>query len=227
MTELTRYAGHYTSPEFKEKLKSVRGVIVFCGSCEQHGHHLPLDTDNIIGRELALRIAQKADLLMMPSVNYGQVWSAKGFPGTIALSADTLKRILREIIVSLEEQGAQNIILMSTHNGNYPFLKELARELRDEAGWTNVWHFPVAFSKEALARAKTSRPMAPHAGEIETALLLYLRPELVEMSGATKEFPQPPGGLRLPSHLLEQICRDRLFRRRRRGHRRIWEASCG
>ena len=53
------YAGHCTWPEFQQHLRSSRGVIVVCGSCEQHGHHLPLDTDNIIGEELALRIAEK------------------------------------------------------------------------------------------------------------------------------------------------------------------------
>ena len=92
------YAGYCTSPDFKERLAQCRGIIVVCGSCEQHGHHLPLDTDNIIGMELALRIAEQTDMLVMPPVNYGQVWSAKGFPGTVCLSAQTLKQILREII---------------------------------------------------------------------------------------------------------------------------------
>ncbi len=186
------YAGHYTSPEFNDKINTGKGVIITCGSCEQHGHHLPLDTDNIIGTELALRIAEKTDLLLMPPVNYGQVWSAKGFPGTISLTPDTLKRLLREIICSLEAQNTSNIVLMSGHNGNYSILKELARELRDEFGWTNIWHFPVAFSKELAAKAKTPSATAPHAGEAETSMLLYLRPELVQLSRATREFPQPP-----------------------------------
>lgn len=186
------YAGHYTSLEFNGKINTVKGVIITCGSCEQHGHHLPLDTDNIIGMEIALRIAAKTNLLVMPPINYGQVWSAKGFPGTISLTPDTLKRLLREIILSLEAQNTANIVLMSGHNGNYSILKELARELRDEFGWTNIWHFPMAFSKELAAKAKTPCAMAPHAGEAETSMLLYLHPELVHLDRATKEFPQPP-----------------------------------
>ena len=91
------YAGHCTAPEFNDKIRACRGVILVCGSCEQHGHHLPLDTDNIIGTEIALRIAEKTGLLVMPPVNYGQVWSAKGFPGTISLSPNTLKLLLKEI----------------------------------------------------------------------------------------------------------------------------------
>ena len=76
------YAGHYTAPEFNDTITSNKGAILVCGSCEQHGYHMPLDTDNIIGFELALRIAEKTDMLVMPPVTYGQVWSAKGFPGT-------------------------------------------------------------------------------------------------------------------------------------------------
>lgn len=186
------YAGYLTAPEFKERISRSRGVILICGSCEQHGHHLPLDTDNIIGFELALRIAAQSNLLVMPPVSYGQVWSAKGFPGTISLSSHILKSLLRELVVSLHHQNVPNIILMSGHNGNYPFLKELARELLDEFGWNNIWHFPLTFSKEALSQAKSPQPMAPHAGELETALMLYLRPELVDLSKATDEYPQAP-----------------------------------
>ena len=187
------YAGYFTSPEFAEYVKTGRGVILVCGSCEQHGHHLPLDTDNIIGFELALRIAEKTDMLVMPPVNYGQVWSAKGFPGTMSLPASTLKIILRDIIHSLEVQQVRNIVLMSGHNGNMPVLKDLARELMDEFGWRNIWYFPMTMSRDVAKYIKTSVPMnVSHAGEIETAMMLYLRPELVHMDRATREFPRAP-----------------------------------
>lgn len=187
------YAGFCTFPDFSNRIKTCKGVIVVCGSCEQHGHHLPLDTDNIIGEELALRIAEKTGMLVMPPVKYGQVWSAKGFPGTVSLPISTLKLILRDIICSLETQGVRNIVLMSGHNGNMPVLKELARDLMDEFGWRNIWYFPMAMSKEVAKLIKTPIPMnVAHAGEIETAMMLYLRPELVQMSRATVEFPKAP-----------------------------------
>lgn len=186
------YAGHYTAQEFHDAVVSKKGVILVCGSCEQHGHHLPLDTDNIIGFELALCIAEKTDMMVMPPINYGQVWSAKGFPGTISLTPVVLKHILREVIKSLEIQKVKNIVLMTGHNGNYPILKELARELRDEFGWTNIWHFPVAFSKKMSSKAKSIPASVPHAGEIETAMMLYLRPELVKMEEAILEYPKMP-----------------------------------
>lgn len=186
------YAGHYTAPEFNDTITSNKGVILVCGSCEQHGYHMPLDTDNIIGFELALRIAAKTDMLVMPPVTYGQVWSAKGFPGTISLTPTALKCILREIICSLEQQKVKNIVLMTGHNGNYPILKDLAREIRDEFGWTNIWHFPMAFSKELMAQGKSAPAPIPHASEAETAMMLYLRPDLVHLDQAVPEYPDMP-----------------------------------
>lgn len=193
MDSKRQYVGNLTSPEFEEGIRTKRGVMVVCGSCEQHGRHLPLDTDNIIGMEVAARVAERTGMLLMPPVNYGQVWSAKGFAGTICLSPGTLKQLLKEIVVSLQQQGAEHIVLMSGHNGNYPVLKELARELLDEYGWRNLWHFPLEYPKEVLARAASPAPAgAAHAGELETAMLLYLRPELVRMEKAAKEFPVLP-----------------------------------
>lgn len=193
MNQYKSYAGFRTSPEFAADIQNSKGVILVCGSCEQHGHHLPLDTDNIIGFELALRIGEKTGMTVMPPVNYGQVWSAKGFPGTISLRPATLKLILREILCALEEQGVKNIVLMSGHNGNMPILKELAREMMDEFGWRNIWYFPMAMSKEVAKYIKTPIPMnTAHAGEIETAMMLYLHPELVHMDRATREFPKAP-----------------------------------
>ena len=193
MKSKNNYAGLCTSPEFSDKIKECRGVILVCGSCEQHGHHLPLDTDNLIGEAIALRIAEKTKMLMMPPVNYGQVWSAKGFPGTISLPSSTLKLILRDIICNLEEQGVKHIALMSGHNGNMPILKDLARELMDEFGWRNIWYFPMAMSKDVARHINTPVPMnTAHAGEIETAMMLYLYPELVDLSKATREFPVAP-----------------------------------
>lgn len=188
-------AGYLSAPEFQKRIKELRGIILPCGSCEQHGHHLPLNTDNLISEELALRIAEKTNLLVMPSVNYGEVWSARGFPGTVSLSPATFKQLLRDIVISLEAQNIRHIVLLSGHNGNYPVFREFAREMLDEFGWQNIWYFPITqFSPEVLLKASSPAPLFPHAGEIETSIMLYLHPELVDMSKATCEFPEVPDG---------------------------------
>ena len=200
------YAGNYTSYEFAETLKKVRGIIIPVGSCEQHGKHLPLDTDNIIGEEIALRIGQQNKLLVLPTVNYGQVWSAKGIPGTMCLSTNTLKLILKDIVLSLENQGAKNIILFTGHNGNFPVFKELAREMLDDYGFDNIWHFPQMLSKKCMEKIKSKTISIMHGGEAETAMMLYLKPELVHMELAPNDYPDIPKDLAFrPIHWIDFI----------------------
>lgn len=198
------YAGEYTSYEFAETLKKVKGVIIPVGSCEQHGRHLPLDTDNIIGTELARRIGEKNQLLVLPTINYGQVWSAKGIPGTMCLSSDTLKTILKDIVISLEQQDAKNIILFTGHNGNFPIFKEFAREMLDNYGYKNIWHFPQFFSKDILTKCKSKPISIMHGGEAETSMMLYIRPDLVHMDLAPSDYPEIPKDLQFrPIHWNE------------------------
>lgn len=190
------YAGNLTTVEFKEAMATTRGVIVVIGSCEQHGHHLPLDTDNLIGFETAKRVAKACNCLLLPPVNYGQVWSARNFPGTIALKTSTIKQIIFDIVESLERHHAKNIIFMSGHNGNCPTIKEACRELFDEHGWRNIWHVFPSMNKEVLKLLESPIPCnCVHAGELETSMLLAIKPELVQMEKTTKEFPVAPTDL--------------------------------
>ena len=192
MNEFKAYAGDYTSYEFEETLKEVRGVIIPVGSCEQHGKHLPLDTDNILGKEIALKIGKKNKLLVLPIINYGQVWSAKDIPGTMCLSSNTLKTILKDIVISLENQGAKNIILFTGHNGNYPIFKDFAREMLDDYGYNNIWHFPQLYSKDIMSKCKSKPISIMHGGEAETSMMLYIRPDLVHMELAPSDYPDMP-----------------------------------
>lgn len=189
---MEHYAGNLTSPEFAERIKECKAIFVVIGSCEQHGHHMPLDTDNIIGLHTALVIAEKTKSLVLPPVNYGQVWSARKFSGTIALSTETLKNIIHDIVVSLEMHGAKYIILWSGHNGNLTTMREAARELLDKYNWHNVWYM-LPEMKGDLIKNLLETPMpggVAHAGELETSMLLAIRPDLVRMDKATHEVPE-------------------------------------
>ena len=132
------YAGDMTRLEFAERIKEAKCVIVTAGSCEQHGYHMALDTDNVLGHYMAMEAAKRTDSIVMPNINYGQVWSARNFPGSISLSNDTLKALFREIIISLENFGARNILLLAGHNGNAQAMKDVARELVTSHGYRLV-----------------------------------------------------------------------------------------
>ena len=187
------YAGEMTSPEFASAMKECKAVLVPIGSCEQHGHHMPLDTDNLIGTYLAMETAKRCRCVVMPSINYGQVWSARKFPGTIALSTQTLIHLIKDVVISLETHHAKNIILFAGHNGNAGAMKEAARQLLDEYQYENVWTVTADIDKSLMKLMETPIPCGcVHAGEMETSMLLAIRPELVQMERATAEYPTLP-----------------------------------
>lgn len=187
------YVGEMTRLEFAERIKEAKCVILTAGSCEQHGYHMALDTDNVLGHYMAMEAAKRTDSIVMPNINYGQVWSARKFPGSISLSNDTLKALFKEIILSLESFGAKNILLLAGHNGNAQAMKDVARELVNSHGLRNVWYFQQTTDKSLLKHLEAEMPCnCVHAGEMETSMMLVVRPDLVDLSKAEPDFPTLP-----------------------------------
>lgn len=185
-------AAEMTYPEFAERIKEAKAVLVPVGSCEQHGYHLPLGTDNSIGEYVATKAAELANCIVMPNVNYGQVWSAKNFPGTISLSDSTLELLLREIIIALENNNAKNIILVPGHNGNITVFKSIARKLLDEFNYTNIWYFNNAFDKELVSLQESAMYPVFHAGELETSMMMAIDSTNVYLDRCEPSFPKAP-----------------------------------
>jgi creatinine amidohydrolase len=182
-----------TRIEFEERIKEAKCVILTAGSCEQHGYHMALDTDNVLGHYLAMEAAKRCSAIVMPNINYGQVWSARKFPGSISLSNETLKAVFKEIILSLENFGARNILLLAGHNGNAQAMKDVARELVNSHGFRNVWYFQQNTKKELLKHLEAEIPCnCVHAGEMETSMMLAVRPDLVDLDKAEADFPELP-----------------------------------
>lgn len=191
--------GELTWPEAETAVKEARAVIVPLGSTEQHGFHLPLNTDSSAAEYMALELAKRTDCLITPMLPYGQVWSAKDFPGTIAIQERTYINFLKDIVVSLESKGPKNIILFSGHLGNVAPCKIAARELLDENGFNNVYHFSyfvdMKTAAEGIMETELWHGSGMHAGELETSVLLKITPELVHMDRAQTEYPIKPPDL--------------------------------
>ncbi len=188
------YMGNLTWPAFAERVKTARGVIIPIGSCEQHGYHLPLDTDNLTATYKAREVAKLANCLVTPTFNFGQVWSAMNIPGTIALKPETIVQALIEIIVSLERHGAKNVMIISGHDGNKNVIERVARLAMDEYGFRNVWFFKADTPSEVSDGVLETGPVGgkSHAAEGETSMILYIKPEAVQMDKATPEYPDIP-----------------------------------
>ena len=184
-----------TMAEFKSHLKKTKTIIFPFGTVEEHGRHLPLNTDTLIIYEVLKRVIKKRRVFIAPPVYYGVCTTNRQHPGTINISPGTLRRLTRDIAVDAYKKGLRNILLVSGHGGGQHMsaLKEVAEELIEELKDVRIAVFSIYDDlwKELSEIADTENDS--HAGELETSMVLALAPELVK--GRSKEeypkFPKP------------------------------------
>ncbi|MEM3731300.1 MAG: creatininase family protein [Candidatus Bathyarchaeia archaeon] len=172
------YLGELTWPDVKEFLKTHNTVIVPVGSCEQHGPHLPLDTDAYDAFWLSLKAAEKAECaLVAPPIYYGLSLHHMDFPGTITLSSQTLEQTAFEIASSLIKHGFKKILFENGHGGNTPALEAAAQRIKAE------YNIFVAIDTVGLIPDFIEKfietSFDAHAGEFETSTTLANRENLV------------------------------------------------
>lgn len=166
------------------RLRDVRPtLLVPLGSTEQHGPHLPLDTDTRIAVAVAGGIADVSaveigsDTLVAPSIAYGASGEHQAFPGTISIGTDALGSLLVEYVRSAAD-WAGRVVFVNGHGGNVEALRAAVGLLRAEG-------------RDAAWCGCTVDGADPHAGHTETSLLLYLCPELVGERGTVEGNREP------------------------------------
>jgi len=172
-------------------------VILPIASIEQHGPHLPVMTDTRLGHEVALRAARKA-CARRPTVVTPVVWSGlsehhMAFGGTLTLSHETFRRVIRDLIVSLTRHGFHDVLISNSHGGNIVAMQQIADELSSGIDATIVATTYVAEAGEALGALLEDQAGIQHACEGETSMMLACEPDLVDTSDlaslATQRIP--------------------------------------
>ena len=153
--------------QFWPDVDGSRTLVVPVGSIEQHGPHLPLDTDTRIADAVARSIS---GVLVGPAIAYGASGEHEGFPGTVSIGTAALESVLVEYGRSAC-RWAERVVFVNGHGGNGPAVRSAVLLLRYE-GRDVVW-FPCAVPGADA-----------HAGRTETSLLLHLSPESVDMTKA-------------------------------------------
>jgi creatinine amidohydrolase len=158
-------------------------AVLPVAAVEQHGPHLPLGTDTLIAEGYLERVARLVpdglDVLLLPVQAVGKSDEHDSFPGTLTLTAATALAAWTEIGASLHRAGCTRLVIVSSHGGNSALIDLVAGELRGRFGMVAV---TTSWSRlglpDGLFPAEEIRH-GIHAGGIETALMLALRPDLV------------------------------------------------
>lgn len=157
-------------------------LIVPVGALEQHGPHLPLGSNVLIARHLALDLSKEFSVLRAPTIYYGvNVKGAQNYAGTATLRQKTLHRSINELLGTWEIHGFTEFIVITAHR-HEPHLDALATLItrRARVRVVSVWDVDITDLLE-------TQPGPLHADEAETSLMLHLYPENVIMDRA-KDF---------------------------------------
>ena len=148
-----------------------RTLVVPVGSLEQHGPHLPLDTDARIAAAVARRAAlDDPAVLLAPPLPYGASGEHEGFPGTVSIGHAALRAVLVELGRSAGS-WVSRLLFVNGHGGNLPTVPDAVAQLRYE-GRDAAWFGCAVPHGDA------------HAGRTETSILLALDPSLVRLDAA-------------------------------------------
>lgn len=193
MTTPTRYWHELSWPQFRA-LDADRTVVVLpIAAIEQHGPHLPVFVDacinqGILGHSLA-RLPDTASVLALPMQAVGKSDEHLAFPGTLTHGADTLTTLLIELGESVHRAGLRRLVLFNSHGGNPQVLDIVARTLRVRhqmfvvcVSWPRLGLPPGLFGDEELKHGI-------HGGDLETSVMLHLRPDLVDRARARNFVP--------------------------------------
>jgi creatinine amidohydrolase len=183
-----------TWADIKEEIQKGRDtVVVSFGSTEQHGRHLPLGTDAVLGDEIGWRLAERLGAFLAPTVRFGCSDHHLAFTGTISLGEKTFRSIVTDVVASLSVHGFRRIVLLPTHGGNFKPLAEAVAKIKPAKGirilaFTDLEGFVNAAFESSRGFGVAAAKSGAHSGEWETSLMLALRSDQVKMDWAAEGF---------------------------------------
>jgi creatinine amidohydrolase len=176
---------HMTVQMVRDYLHRKRSIIIPMGVIEQHGYHLPLQTDALIASHVAWMIGRKTDMLVAPVITTS--FSGGACPGTINISPAVMSLVVSDTLVSLAAQGFRNFYLFLCHGGSenaraLDHALKLLLRTNPALGDAMIALLPIwGFSTGGTGWEAALREGDWHAGWLETSMMMALAPELVRM----------------------------------------------
>ena len=188
----SRALGDLTSPDIPQRLSKSSVLCLPLGAIEQHGPHLPLNTDLIIADNIARvmteRFGDEFDLWRLPALPIGLSREHAWAPGTLSLNVQSFTALLRDLVSDLARSlPARNLVIVNGHGGNRGILDALIYEIQAEFGFNVCVIHPLVLSG---MEEECGSPDI-HAGKIETSLMLVFAPQLVRKDAAATLTKRP------------------------------------
>ena len=192
---MSRHIEHLRGPDVAGALTAKSVIVQPLGAIEQHGPHLPLNTDLAIATAVAEAAVPRAvdagvDAWLLPPLAYTKsnehAWNA----GTVWLSARTMLSVLEDIGRCVAATGARKLVFLNGHGGNSALVAVANRELRLQFGLETFLAHPTQPADQGGASPPSELGMGVHGGTDETSMMLHLHPELVDMSRAVRDVPE-------------------------------------
>lgn len=195
-----RSFAHLRAPAVLERLGERSVLVQPLGAIEQHGPHLPLNTDLLIADAVATaaveRVGEEVDAWLLPPLAYTKSNEHAWAPGTIWLSAETLLAVLDDIGRCVAMTPARRLVFLNGHGGNSALIAVANRELRLRHGLTTFLAHPGVPPDQGGPSPGDELAMGVHGGTDETSLMLHLAPELVDVAAAERRVPAHLAGNR-------------------------------
>lgn len=194
MSDLPRVYWHEMKSADFARVDPERWVALLpVGAVEQHGPHLPVMVDACINQGIVARMLElKPETLpvtVLPMTWVGRSEEHVDFPGTLTHTAETLRRLWYEIGASVRRAGVRKLLILNSHGGQIQVMQIVARQLRIDH---DMFVASLQWGQLGLPEGvidPAERQHGIHAGELETALMLALRPDLVAMEHARDFVP--------------------------------------
>ncbi len=191
----TRFWADLKSPDFAG-IDLARCIAVLpVAAVEQHGPHLPLNVDASLADGVVQatlpHIQNDLPVLFLPTQAIGFSPEHTGFAGTLTLRSETVIRLWTDIAESVAATGVKKLVLLNSHGGQVGMLDIVARDLRARLGMlvysVNWFNLPLVGENDELVNERFSAEehrFGIHAGDIETSMMLALKPHQVDMAKA-------------------------------------------
>lgn len=182
------------APQVSELVSDEAILVQPIGAIEQHGPHLPFNTDYVIAdesaRALVDRHGDELDLWMLPTIAYSKSDEHSWSDGTVWMSTTTMLAMLDDLGRCLARLPAARLVFLNAHGGNSSLLGVACRDLRRRHGLSTFLLHPFVPPDQGGESAADEKGFGIHGGHLETSLMLHLRPDTVDMSVASSNLPE-------------------------------------